>query len=128
MSFDNKIVKSTELFPDRGDFIKCLDLKEAIQESGGCDNLINSVQGQLEHRPLGYIRGIVNNEALTRILVDSGNLAYNIICVELVETLDVKWETANFNLGGAATNIEVEIVGKVEGGGLGWWMFACHEQ
>ena len=69
-----------------------LDLEDAYQLHSvmdRCDNL----NAQLKKKALGYARGWIDNQVLSRILMDPGNMAFNVINESLVKQLNLPVKT-----------------------------------
>ena len=89
-----------------------LDLEEAYQLNSVMDRRDN-LNEQLKKKALGYTRGWINNQVLSRVLMDPGNMAANAISESLVNLLDLPVTTRAIELGVAGEKMRLQIVGEV---------------
>ena len=89
-----------------------LDLEEAYQLNSVIDHRDN-LNAQLKRKALGYTRGWINNQVLSWVLMDPGNMAFNVISESLVDCLDLPVKTQAIELGAAGVKMKLQIVGEV---------------
>ena len=88
-----------------------LDLKEAVK-MGGDTHFVHNVRQMIATRPLGFLRVLINNNTIAKGLIDSGNLAHNLISENLARSTGCTIKSEVITLGGASTNSSVQIIGR----------------
>ena len=78
------------------------------------EEFVNSVRQQISQRPLGYIRALANGSTIIKVLIDSGNLAGNLISDTLATSLGLKMNPVNLRFGGADTSTMIQVIGETE--------------
>lgn len=92
-----------------------LNLHEAVQNNhNDTSGFVSAVNEQTKRRPLGYVRSLINGQILLRTLIDSGNLADNIIDYDVVRSLGLNITRRSFTLGGAANSASLDIIGEIK--------------